>query len=258
MKISIPKEAITQIMANYNCSEEEAAKAYLDAQERAGEAFQSFLENRFSSHKKISESLEPQSYTPKEIKKHLDKYVIGQEEYKKRLAIAAAYHFAMIKYLREHPEDQTVKRFRKKNTITAGPSGSGKTYCVEVLGDLLQVPTLIIDATDYTEAGYVGKSADDMVRELIDLAPGRHREEQSRFISKYGGLICIDEIDNFQRRISTVGFKINREKTRSHQQSVFSRFANPGGYRSTEGRKSRQAGQHDQHGEYLVYIRGIF
>ncbi|PLX44808.1 MAG: hypothetical protein C0611_13660, partial [Desulfobacteraceae bacterium] len=171
MKISIPKEAITQIMANYNCSEEEAAKAYLDAQERAGEAFQSFLETRFSSQKKMPEPTEPKIYTPKEIKKHLDKYVIGQEEYKKRLAIAAAYHFAMIKYLREHPEDKTVKRFRKKNTLTAGPSGSGKTYCVEVLGDLLQIPTLIIDATDYTEAGYVGKSADDMIRELIDLAP---------------------------------------------------------------------------------------
>ena len=211
MKISIPKEAITQIMANYNCSEEEAAKAYLDAQERAGEAFQSFLENRFYSQKKMPEPIEPKIYTPKEIKKHLDKYVIGQEEYKKRLAIAAAYHFAMIKYLREHPEDQTVKRFRKKNTLTAGPSGSGKTYCVEVLGDLLQVPTLIIDATDYTEAGYVGKSADDMVRELIDLAPGHHREEQSRFISRYGGLICIDEIDKKARDGSLAGHDISRE-----------------------------------------------
>ncbi len=63
---------------------------------------------------------------------------------------------------------------------------------MEVLGDLLQVPTLIIDATDYTEAGYVGKSADDMIRELIDLAPGRSRQEQARFISKYGGLIFIN------------------------------------------------------------------
>ena len=122
-----------------------------------------------------SASFEPIYYlifTPKEIKVHLDKYVIGQEEYKKRLSIAAAYHFAMIKYLSDHPDQVTVKRFRKKNTLIAGPSGSGKTYCVEVLGDLLQVPTLIVDATDYTEAGYVGKSADDMIRELVDLAPG--------------------------------------------------------------------------------------
>jgi len=211
MKISIPKEAIHQIMANYNCTEEEAAKAYLDGQERAEEAYKSFLEDRFYSQKKTPGYVEPKVYTPQEIKKHLDKYVIGQEEYKKRLAIAAAYHFAMIKYLREHPEDQTVKRFRKKNTLTAGPSGSGKTYCVEVLGDLLQVPTLIIDATDYTEAGYVGKSADDMVRELIDLAPGHHREEQARFISRYGGLICIDEIDKKAKDSSLAGHDISRE-----------------------------------------------
>jgi ATP-dependent protease Clp ATPase subunit len=78
MKISVPKEAITQIMADYNCTEEEAAKAYLDAQERAGEAFQSFLENRFSSQKMTSEPVEPKIYTPKEIKKHLDKYVISE------------------------------------------------------------------------------------------------------------------------------------------------------------------------------------
>jgi ATP-dependent Clp protease ATP-binding subunit ClpX len=211
MKISIPREAITEIMTSYNCSEEEAAKAYLDARDSADDAFKSFLEQRFGSQKQTVGHLDPKIYTPKEIKRHLDKYVIGQEEYKKRLAIAAAYHFAMIKYLREYPDDQTVKRFRKKNTITAGPSGSGKTYCVEVLGDLLEVPTLIIDATDYTEAGYVGKSADDMIRELIDLVPGRNREEQARFISRYGGLICIDEIDKKAKNGASTGHDISRE-----------------------------------------------
>ena len=148
MKTAIPREAITQIMHEYNCSEEEAAKGYLDAQDRANEAFKSLLEERFSSRKSTVSKFVPRIYTPREIKDHVDKYLIGQEEYKKRLSIAAAYHFAMIKYLRDHPEDTTVKRFRKKNTLIAGPSGSGKTYCVEVLGDLLQVPTLIIDATD--------------------------------------------------------------------------------------------------------------
>jgi ATP-dependent protease HslVU (ClpYQ) ATPase subunit len=117
----------------------------------------------------------------------------------------------MIKYLNEHPDDESVKRFRKKNTITAGPSGSGKTYCVEVLGDFLQVPTLIIDATDYTEAGYVGKSVDDMIRELIDLAPGQNRQEQTRFISKYGGLVFIDEIDKKAKDGTAIGHDISRE-----------------------------------------------
>jgi len=211
VKIAIPKEIITQIMSDYECTEEEAAKAYLDAQGRANDAFKSFLEKRFDSRKKTPGDFEPEIYTPKEIKSHLDRYVIGQEEYKKRLAIAAAYHFAMIKHLREYPDDQMVKRFRKKNTITSGPSGSGKTYCVEILGDLLQVPTLIIDATDYTEAGYVGKSADDMIRELIDVAPGNNREEQARFINTFGGMICIDEIDKKAKDGSSIGHDISRE-----------------------------------------------
>ncbi|MCJ7617553.1 MAG: AAA family ATPase [Desulfobacterales bacterium] len=198
-------------MKDYDCSEEEAAKAYLDAEDKSKEIFNSILAERFGARKQTPGSLAPKIYTPKEIKNHLDKYVIGQEEYKKRLAIAAAYHFAMIKYLSEHPDDVTVIRFRKKNTITAGPSGSGKTYSVEVLGDLLQVPTLIIDATDYTEAGYVGKTADDMIRELIDLAPGYNREEQSIFISTYGGLICIDEIDKKAKDGASVGHDISRE-----------------------------------------------
>jgi endopeptidase Clp ATP-binding regulatory subunit ClpX len=211
MKISIPRDSVTQIMNDYSCSEEEATKAYLDAQDKAGEALKAFLDQKFGPSKKSAAQPAPAIYTPTEIKKHLDKFVIGQEKYKKRLSIAAAYHFAMIKHLGEHPDDKTVKRFRKKNTITSGPSGSGKTYCVEVLGDLLQVPTLIIDATDYTEAGYVGKSADDMIRELIDMAPGHNREEQARFITKYGGLIFVDEIDKKAKDTGAGGYDISRE-----------------------------------------------
>ncbi|MGD8448749.1 MAG: hypothetical protein PVF36_05910, partial [Desulfobacterales bacterium] len=71
MKISIPREAITEIMASYNCSEEEAAKVYLDAQDSANEAFKSFLEQRFDSQKQIVGVLDPKIYTPKEIKSHL-------------------------------------------------------------------------------------------------------------------------------------------------------------------------------------------
>jgi endopeptidase Clp ATP-binding regulatory subunit ClpX len=211
MKISIPKEAVEHIMAEYHCSQEEASKAYLDATDHANEAFKSVLDERFGSSKETQNSPVPKIFTPKEIKKHLDRYVVGQEDYKRRLAIAASYHFAMIKHLRDHLDDEVVKRFRKKNTITAGPSGSGKTYCVEVLGDLLQVPTLIVDATDYTEAGYVGKNADDMIRELVDLAPGYNREEQAQFISKYGGMICIDDIDKKAKDGAIVGHDISRE-----------------------------------------------
>jgi endopeptidase Clp ATP-binding regulatory subunit ClpX len=210
MQVTIPRKDIDELVENYKCTQEEAAKAYLTAQDQAKEAFAETLQEILGPKQKTTEK-DITFYTPREIKRHLDKYVIGQEEYKKRICIAASYHFAMIQYLRENPTDSEVKRFRKKNTIIAGPSGSGKTYCAEVLGDLLEVPTLIIDATDYTEAGYVGKSADDMIRELIDLAPGSNREEQAQFIIRHGGIIFIDEIDKKAKDGALIGHDISRE-----------------------------------------------
>jgi len=214
VKVSIPREALDQIMKEYGVDEEAASRAFLDAQDKAGEAFQQALAERLGrAHGPgtAPRRFKVPVYTPKKIKDHLDNFVIGQEEYKKRISIAASYHFAMLKYLSENPDQKAVKRFRKKNTITAGPSGSGKTYCVEVLGDLLEVPTLIVDSTDYTEAGYVGKSADDMIRELIDLAPGATRKEQANFVNLHGGLIFIDEIDKKAKDNYLAGHDISRE-----------------------------------------------
>ncbi len=211
MKISIPKEIIDNLVVEYKCTEEEAAKAYLDAQDRASETFKEEVELALGKSGESADFRTLKIFTPKEIKEHLDKFVIGQEEYKKRLSIATAFHFAMVKYLHQNPDQKQVIRFRKKNTITAGPTGSGKTYCIEVLGDLLKVPILTVDATDYTEAGYVGKSADDMVRELIDLAPGESRKEQAGYVSRFGGMIFIDEIDKKAKEGNLVGHDISRE-----------------------------------------------
>ncbi|PID58782.1 hypothetical protein CSB45_01930 [candidate division KSB3 bacterium] len=210
MQVTVPRKAVEELMTKYQCSEDEASRAYLEAQDRAKEIFSETIDGLLGNAGEPSERL-LHRYTPREIKAHLDKFVIGQEEYKKRICIAASYHFAMIRFLQERGPEARVKRFRKKNTIIAGPSGSGKTYCVEVLGDLLEVPTLIIDATDYTEAGYVGKSADDMVRELIDVAPGPTREEQANFVAAYGGIIFIDEIDKKAKDGTLIGHDISRE-----------------------------------------------
>ncbi|MCP4159886.1 MAG: AAA domain-containing protein, partial [Deltaproteobacteria bacterium] len=207
MKKEIPREKLEKIISDYNCSKEDAIQAFLYAGVKAEEAYDNELDSLLGNSRK---SFNIRILSPSEIKLHLDKYVIGQEQYKKRLAIAAAYHFAMVKYISENPLENIVKRFRKKNTLTAGPSGSGKTYSVEVLGDLLQVPTLLVDATDYTEAGFVGKSADDMIRELIDLAPGKNRIEKARYISECGGLIFIDEFDKKAREPGYTGHDISR------------------------------------------------
>jgi len=210
MKISVPREEIERIKKQYDCSEARAIKAYLDAQEVSKSVIEEELSRQLGTRKDLKDG-KITIYSPRQIKEHLDKYVISQEEYKKRLSIAAAFHFAIINHLEEEIEDTGVKRFRKKNTIISGPSGSGKTYCAEVLGDLLEVPTLVVDATDYTEAGYVGKSADDMIRELIDMAPGGNRREQADFINRCGGIIFVDEIDKKAKDKQLIGHDISRE-----------------------------------------------
>ncbi|MDH5543012.1 MAG: AAA family ATPase [Nitrospinota bacterium] len=208
----IPKEMIDKIMEEYACTREEATQAFLEAQSTFEETLHEKLGMTSEEKSKAKEG--PTLLTPYEIKEYLDKFVIGQEVYKKRLAIAAAYHFAMVKAKTDKPDiidRYNVRRFRKKNTLIAGASGSGKTYCVEVLADLMGVPVNVVDATDYTEAGYVGKSADDMIRELINMAPGETKREKAEFINRFGGLIFIDEMDKKAKEGNMVGIDVSRE-----------------------------------------------
>jgi ATP-dependent protease Clp ATPase subunit len=93
MKVAIPKEEIEKITSTYRCTEQEAAKAYLTAKEKADEVYAASLDKEFEPRESRIQQMAPAIFTPREIKSHLDKYVIGQEAYKKRLAIAAAYHF---------------------------------------------------------------------------------------------------------------------------------------------------------------------
>ncbi|MGV7223322.1 MAG: hypothetical protein ACQ9MH_17560 [Nitrospinales bacterium] len=189
MKISIPKEAVTQIMADYNCSEKEAARAYLDAQEQAGDAFKSFLEERFHPKKQTHGDFEPKIFAPKEIKRHLDKYVVGQEEYKKRLAIAASYHFAMIKHLRENPDDQTVKRFRKEYGVELILDDDVQTYLEQYaqqniihISETLKKFFLGASALNYMDVSGPYKITQEMVQDekYFDKLFARWYEEQKR------------------------------------------------------------------------------
>ncbi|VAX22639.1 ATP-dependent Clp protease ATP-binding subunit ClpX [hydrothermal vent metagenome] len=209
--VEIPADEIDKLVETYGCTQEEAVRAYLSATESSDTAFNDTLGSILGSPEK-GDIPTAQIHTPAEIRAHLDKYVIGQADYKKRLSIAAAYHFAIVHAISSGAAaDIKVKRFRKKNTIISGPSGSGKTYCVEILGDMLEVPTLIVDATDYTEAGYVGKSADDMIRELISLAPGGSKQEKADFVEANGGFIFIDEMDKKAKDGKVIGHDISRE-----------------------------------------------
>ncbi len=125
--------------------------------------------------------------TPREIFAYLDAYVIGQERAKRAVAIAAYNH---VKRIEQPPGKRLVK---KSNVLLIGPTGCGKTHIARVLADCLGVPFVVVDATEYTEAGYYGKDVEVMVAELL-FKTEQSIEETQR------GIIFIDEIDKIARR----------------------------------------------------------
>lgn len=126
--------------------------------------------------------------TPQEIYDHLDQYVIGQTQAKRSVAIAAYNHMKRIAH-----RSQAGPAIRKSNLLFIGPTGSGKTHIARQLADVLQVPFVVVDATEYTEAGYYGKDVEVMVAELLFRTGGKTEEAQR-------GIIFIDEIDKIARR----------------------------------------------------------
>ena len=126
---------------------------------------------------------------PKEIKKTLDEYVIGQEDAKRTLAVAVYNHYKRINLLEKNNDVE----LQKSNILMLGPTGSGKTFLAQTLAKLLDVPFAIADATSLTEAGYVGEDVENILLRLIQAADGDIERAQR-------GIIYIDEIDKISRR----------------------------------------------------------
>ncbi|OCH33544.1 ATP-dependent protease ATP-binding subunit ClpX [Aliivibrio fischeri] len=144
------------------------------------------LKDNTLSPKESSEELP----TPRNIREHLDDYVIGQEHAKKVLAVAVYNHY---KRLRNGDTTKDGVELGKSNILLIGPTGSGKTLLAETLARFLDVPFTMADATTLTEAGYVGEDVENIIQKLLqkcDYDPAKAER----------GIVYIDEIDKISRK----------------------------------------------------------
>jgi len=128
---------------------------------------------------------------PQEVKAFLDEYVIGQDQTKKKLAVAVYNHYKRIFMNRQKAGDGI--ELSKSNIMLIGPTGTGKTLLAQTLARMLDVPFAIVDATTLTEAGYVGEDVENIILKLLQAADGDVGRAQT-------GIIYIDEVDKIGRK----------------------------------------------------------
>lgn len=126
---------------------------------------------------------------PRDIKKYLDQYVIGQDDAKRCLAVSVYNHYKRL----QQPEDDNGVEIEKSNIIMVGSTGTGKTLMARTIAKLLDVPFTIVDATVFTEAGYVGEDVESILSRLLQVADYDVEAAQR-------GIVFIDEIDKIARK----------------------------------------------------------
>ena len=155
--------------------------------EQAGE----ILEEELYGRKKKSAPKEfamPEIVTPKELKAHLDQYVIGQEAAKKILSVAVYNHYKRLRQVEEGDVE-----IEKSNILFVGRTGTGKTLLAKTIAKYLNVPFAIVDATVFTEAGYVGEDVESILSRLLQVCDYDVSAAER-------GIVYIDEIDKISRK----------------------------------------------------------
>lgn len=133
-------------------------------------------------------------FKPSEIKKHLDKYVIGQEDAKKVLSVAVYNHYKRINHLGTVPDGgEDEVEIEKSNIMLVGETGTGKTLLARTIARIMQVPFCIADATVLTEAGYVGEDVESILARLLQVA-------DYDVAAAERGIVFIDEVDKIARK----------------------------------------------------------
>ena len=168
-------------ISGYIC-EDCATQAYHIVQEQ-------FREQEAAAKDKTKAKADKKVPKPQEIKDYLDQYVIGQDEAKRYLSVAVYNHYKRL----SQPQDESGVDIEKSNIILVGSTGTGKTLLARTIARLLDVPFTIVDATVFTEAGYVGEDVESILTRLLQVADYNIEAAQR-------GIVFIDEIDKIARK----------------------------------------------------------
>lgn len=153
-----------------------------------------FLDDESKGKKKKAEKIDLENVPkPKDIKEYLDQYIIGQDDAKRYMSVAVYNHYKRLAQANTDKKDQDDVEIEKSNIIMVGSTGTGKTLLARTIARLLDVPFTIVDATVFTEAGYVGEDVESILSRLLQVADYDVAKAER-------GIVFIDEIDKIARK----------------------------------------------------------